>query len=49
MKRGRALILASLCLLLGCSRMPVPETSRSADASESVKKVTVTLVRWPYT
>ena len=48
MKLSQLLIPAALWLLLSSSAAPA-QTTQSLDSPAVAKKVTVTLVRWPYT
>ena len=49
MKLSQLVIPAALWLLLSCCSAAPAQTTQSIDSPAVAKKVTVTLVRWPYT
>jgi hypothetical protein len=49
MKLRQLLIPGTLSLLLTCGTFAVAQTRRTVESATAAEKVTVTLVRWPYT
>ena len=49
MNLRQLMVTATLWLLLNCGPVALSQTGPAVDSPTVAKKVTVTLVRWPYT